>query len=143
MRTAQKEMKNITAHFRVQPALKHRHYLRPHLPFQFGDKVRIRRVELNRFTRPFTAHGYDNEKTVYLMTEKIRLFSTSVVRLIPPEKESRVSSRESESVQPAIMPTAKRNQTELSMEMSKNTSVTTAVSESFLTTSKLMNIFTS
>ncbi len=86
MRIARKEMETITAQRRISLALKHRHGLKPNPPFQFGDKVRIWREDLNRFVGPYTVHGYDNEKTVYVMTDKIRPFSTSVVRLIPLEE---------------------------------------------------------
>ena len=90
MQVARKEMETITAQRRIAQALKHRHGMRPHPPYQFGDQVRIWREELKRFTGPFTVHGYDNEKTVWVMTDKIRPFSTSVVRLIPEEENDDV-----------------------------------------------------
>ena len=37
-------------------------------------------------------HGYDNGRTVQIIADKIRRFSTSVVRLIPPPQSSRTVS---------------------------------------------------
>ena len=91
MRTARQEMEIITAQPRMRLALKHKHGLRTHLVFKFGDKVRIWREELQKFTGPHIVHAYDNEKTVWVMTDTTRPFSTSMVRLIPPEQSDRTN----------------------------------------------------
>ena len=82
MKIARQEMETIKAQRRVASALKHRHSLRPHSFFKFGDKVRICREEKNEFAVPYTGHTYDNEKTAYVMTDKIRPFSASKISLI-------------------------------------------------------------
>ena len=64
MRIERKEMETITAQRRIKAALKYRHVLYSHPSFKFGNKVRIWREELGRYTVPYTMHGYDNEKTV-------------------------------------------------------------------------------
>ena len=87
MKIARQEMETITAQRPVASALKHRHSLRPHPFFKFGEKVRIWREEQNKFVGLYTVHAYDNEKTVYVMTDKIRPFSVSKIRLIPPSAD--------------------------------------------------------
>ena len=113
MRAARREMETITAQRRISAALKHRHDLRPFPVYKFGDKVRIWREELNRFAGPYTVHGYDNEKTVYVMTDKIRPFSTSVVRLIPPDSPTDITPKELSSVPPAIYKELEKMQSEI------------------------------
>ena len=49
MKIARQEMETITAQRRVASALKHRHSLRPHPFFKFGDKVRIWQEEQNKY----------------------------------------------------------------------------------------------
>ena len=51
-------------------------------PFKFGVKVRTWREEQNRLVGPYSVHGCDNEKTVCVMTDQIRPFPTSMVRII-------------------------------------------------------------
>ena len=80
-------MENIAAQRRVSSALKLRHSFRSHPFFKFGDKVRIWREEQNEFVGPYTVHAYGNEKTVYVMTDEIRPFSVSKIRLIPPSAD--------------------------------------------------------
>ena len=102
MRKAREEMETITAQRRIKAALKHRHGLRNPPSFKFGDKARIWREDLNRFTGPFTVHAYDNERTVYVMTDKIRPFSTSVVRLVSEEAQGPISPSELRNIPPEI-----------------------------------------
>ena len=92
MRLARKEMETITAQRRIKAALKYRHVLHPHPCFKFGDKFRVWREELGRYTGPYRVHGYDNEKTVWLMTDKICPFSTSIVRLISTPRSDRIDN---------------------------------------------------
>ena len=86
MLLAWEKMETITAQRRVSAALKHRHFLRTYPVFKFGDKVRIWREDHNKFVGPFTVHGYDDEKTIYVTTDKIRPFSVSKALLISPEE---------------------------------------------------------
>ncbi len=74
MRTARQEMETRTVQRRIRLALKHKHGFRPHPAFKFGDKFKIWREELQKFTGPHTVHGYDNEKTFWVMTDTIRPF---------------------------------------------------------------------
>ena len=69
MRTARKEKEKIAAQRKISSALKHPNGLRPNPAFQFGDKVRIWREDQKRFVDLYTVHGYDNEKTVYIVTD--------------------------------------------------------------------------
>ena len=97
MRIARKEMETITAQRRIKSALKYRHKIHPFPSFQFGVKVRVWREDEKKFVGPYVVHGYDNEKTVYVMKDKIRLFSASKVRLIPPEIEESAETQLSSS----------------------------------------------
>lgn len=91
MRTAQKEMETIAANRLIQAA-------QPSSFFRVWWQE-----ELNRYTGPYTVHGYDNEKTVYVKTDKIRPFSTSVVRFLPEENQQPVSTEELSAVQTEFM----------------------------------------
>jgi len=101
MKIARTEMETITAQRRIEEARKHRNWEKPHPAFQFGDKVRIWRENDKQFVGPYTVHGYDNEKTVYVMTDRIRPFSTRYVRLIPPEPTT-LRTGEARNIPPAI-----------------------------------------
>lgn len=88
-----------TAQRRISEALKTRHGMKPHPSYQFGDKVRIWREDLNCFAGPYTVQRYDNEGSVCVRTDKIRPFSTTVVRLFTEEEitDSNYKSNEEKS----------------------------------------------
>lgn len=94
MWTARKEMKTITAKRRIKASLKDSQDLCLFPALEFGDEVRIWRETFRRFTEPHTVHGYDNEKTVYIMTDRIRPFSTRVVQVIPRKNQALISCDE-------------------------------------------------
>ena len=69
--------KDIAAQPWIRAALKLRHGFRPHPSFEFGDKVRIWREELQQYSGPYTFHGYGNEKPAWIMTDKMQPFRTA------------------------------------------------------------------
>ena len=72
-------METITAQRRVAIAPKHRHGRKSNLCLKNSNKVRIWREDQKRHVGPYTEHCFDNEETVYLMTDKIKTFSPRMV----------------------------------------------------------------
>ncbi len=59
---------------RISAELRHRRILRSHSVFKFDDQVWICWEDQNKFVSPFSVYGYDNEKTVYVITDKFSGF---------------------------------------------------------------------
>ena len=78
-------MVSITAQRRMAEALKHRHSLRPNTPCQYESIFRIWRYDLKWFAASYAVHGYDNEKTVRVMINKICPFPINTVQPITGE----------------------------------------------------------